>query len=323
MYNIMDDQEGPSVHANIVLVTVCDDHFSIMVAALLKSIEVNYRSEETITIYLIDEDISERNKKKINDTLTKGKTTLIWIAIQDAIPPGTNLPLDNSLFPISVYARLCIPYFLPKQIKKVIYLDADTLVVDDIRKLWDVDIANHSVAAVIDRSETVDSAWAGIANYAELGIPAKSKYFNSGVMVIDVERWRIEDAPAAIFQCVEKNLRYASYPDQYGLNVYFANRWYELDPGWNSYSQSNLPNPYIIHFIGRKPIYREYRYNQNYRDQFYAYLALTPFQGFKPYSKGYRLGNKMVYLARKEMLRLGKAWKSIFRLSNRIPNNKG
>lgn len=225
--------------------------------------------------------------------------------MKEAIPPGVNLPIDNSLFPIGVYARLCIPYFLPKHIKKAIYLDADTLVVHDIKNLWDINIQGYGIAAVIDRSETVDSSWAGIPNYAELGIPGKSKYFNSGVLVIDVEKWRDNDVPNAIFQCVEKNLRYASYPDQYGLNVYFANQWYELDRRWNSFAQCDLPDPYIIHFIGRKPIYKEYRYNKNYSDQFYHHLRSTPFDGFQPYSKYYRLGNKVIYLAKKKMLKLG------------------
>ena len=300
------------MHTDIVLVTVCDDHFSVMMATLLKSIETTHQGEEAIRIYLVDDGISKRNKRKIEATISSENITLIWLSMKEAIPPGINLPIDNSLFPIGVYARLCIPYFLPKHIKKAIYLDADTLVVQDIKKLWDIDMQGYGIAAVIDRSETVDSSWAGIPNYAELGIPGKSKYFNSGVLVIDVDKWRDKDVPNAIFQCVKNNLRYASFPDQYGLNVYFANQWYELDPRWNSFAQCDLPDPYIIHFIGRKPIYREYCYNKDYSNRFYNYLRSTPFHDFKPYGKYYRLGNKAIYLARKKMLKLGQYLSNTF-----------
>lgn len=286
----------------IVVVVVCDNHFVVMLAALLKSIDKSHITENLITVYLIDDGISEKNKGKINDTVADSAIELIWMDIADAIPSYVKLPLDASTFPISVYARLCIPYFLPKDVKKAIYLDADTLVLRDIRDLWDIDISGFGVAAVADRSKVVSSSWAGIPNYVELGIDPNAKYFNTGVLVIDVEKWRAENTPLAVFKCVEDNIEHASFPDQYGLNLHFINKWYELNAAWNSYAQCDLKKPYIIHFTGLKPIYTGYAYNRDYQAVFFEHLHLTPFRDFKPRYTYFRYLKKFLHLTRKKWL---------------------
>ncbi len=83
------------------------------------------------------------------------------------------------------------------------------------------------------------------------------------------------------------------FPDQYGLNVVFANQWLELDSGWNSYSIVEKDDPNIIHYIGIKPIFTSYNYVQKYKDEFYHYLSLTPWVNFKPIGNHVRLYKKL------------------------------
>lgn len=92
---------------------------------------------------------------------------------------------------------------------------------------------------------------------------------------------------------VFQKYKYANFPDQYGLNVVFANQWLELDSGWNSYSIVEKDDPNIIHYIGIKPIFTSYNYVRKYKDEFYHYLNLTPWVGFKPIGNHVRLYKKL------------------------------
>jgi len=87
--------------------------------------------------------------------------------MDDAVGQGSNLPNDKSSFPLSIYIRLFLPFFLPQHVKKAIYLDADMLVLEDVAKLWNTDIGEKIVAGVVDRSQVVSSSWGGIQNYRE------------------------------------------------------------------------------------------------------------------------------------------------------------
>uniref|UniRef100_A0A0D9X277 Hexosyltransferase n=1 Tax=Leersia perrieri TaxID=77586 RepID=A0A0D9X277_9ORYZ len=98
------------------------------------------------------------------------------------------------------YARIYLADTLPAAVRRVIYLDSDVIVVDDVINLWSVGAGlaatNHVVAApeychANFTKYFTDSFWSDpdlAANFAGRRAPC---YFNTGVMVMDVERWRI------------------------------------------------------------------------------------------------------------------------------------
>jgi len=276
----------------ISIVTVCDNHFVSMLAALLKSIEITHVSGEKVDIYIVADGISKNNKSKLIDSLTTGKLNLIWMTMDEAIPKDLKLPADNTTFPMSVYVRICIPYFIPQDATRVIFLDVDMILLEDISKLWHTDIGDYAIAAAIDRAGTVDSPWGGILNYKELGFDPKSKYFNAGMQIIKPKLWRELDIPKKIFKCAEDNFAYLNFADQYCLNVVFNANWFELSPLWNCHTANDIKSPYLIHFIGIKPIYQGYNLNKDYKDLFFYYLNQTKWAGMKPQSDSIRMIKK-------------------------------
>jgi len=277
----------------ITIVTICDNHYMMMLAALIKSIEINYRSTDKIDLYIVEDNVSERNKKKLIASVNPELVGLYWLKMSEVIPPNLKLPLDYSSFPLNIYARLFIAYFIPSHLEKVLYLDVDMIVLEDISKLWKTDLEDKIIAGVVDRAELVSCSWAGILNYRELGIPADTKYFNSGLLLINTVKWRNSEVTNKIITCVKDNMKFANFPDQYGLNVIFANQWVELDPRWNSQAMLSLENPYLIHFTGRKPIYTSYNYNEHYKNEFYKYLQLTEWKNYTPVGEYRRLLKKI------------------------------
>lgn len=92
------------------------------------------------------------------------------------------------------YARIYLAEILPADVGRIIYLDSDLVVVDDIAKLWGVELGDKVVAApeychanftkYFTNAFWSDQALAGTFE------GRKPCYFNTGVMVIDVDKWR-------------------------------------------------------------------------------------------------------------------------------------
>ncbi|MEI6048267.1 MAG: glycosyltransferase family 8 protein [Bacteroidota bacterium] len=277
----------------ITIFTVCDNHFSVLLAALIKSIDVNHHSKEHLNFYIVGDKLTPVNKENLVKCTQSEKISFFWFEINDIIKDKSMLPLDGSSFPLIVYIRLFFPVFIPADVDKVIYLDVDMIVRKDISILWKTDLGDKIIGGVPDRSEIVSCSWGGITNYKELGIDPETKYFNSGLLLISRSKWIEAHITEKIIDCISKNTKHANFPDQYGLNVIFANQWLELDSRWNSYSMLEKEDPFLIHFIGIKPIFTSYHYVAKYKDEFFSYLKLTPWADYKPIGNYVRIFKKI------------------------------
>lgn len=277
------------------IVVASDDHYIILLAALLRSIEANLREEQKIRVYIIEDNVSISSKKKLHSSININTTTLVWKKMNEVIPDGIKLPLDLSSYPLNIYMRLFIPYFIPKEIEKVLYLDVDMIVQKDITTLFEIDLTDYVVGAVLDpRIITFDNSWGGILNYKELGLPGTARYFNTGLLVMNTKKWREQNVTEKIIECIDNNKKFANYPDQYGLNVVLANQWLELDVLWNHFSTINTnEKPFLIHFVERKPIYQSYNYSEEFKKIFYQYLNQTQWKNFKPIGESKRYFKKI------------------------------
>ncbi|CDO98961.1 unnamed protein product [Coffea canephora] len=92
------------------------------------------------------------------------------------------------------YARIYLSDILPRDVERVIYVDSDIIVVDDIAKLWGVDLGDHVLAApeychANFTTYFTDTFWSDV-NLARTFEGRRPCYFNTGVMVVDVDKWR-------------------------------------------------------------------------------------------------------------------------------------
>lgn len=278
-----------------------------MLAALLRSVMYNHVSGENIDIYIINDRISRRNFNRLNSIVDDMRITIIWKDIREAIPNNCRVPLDHSYFPLNTYVRLFLCHFLPSYVDKAIYMDVDMVVLSDISKLWQTDLQNYPLAAVADQINVVSDPDHGIQNYRSLGISAETKYFNSGLLVFNLDYWRRGRYAKKIIQIIEENKEFAKYPDQYGLNVAFTNNWLELDSKWNHFANRKIVElPYLIHFISTKPLYKGYSFDNECKGIFYGYLCSTPWRRYKPqrdfYWKFHQFKYKLAKRSKKELV---------------------
>lgn len=265
----------------ITVVTVCDNNFVMLLAVLLKSIEENHHTPERVVVYVVENGMSKLNRRKLEGSLEGAALSLRWLKLKEVLPKR-EVPFDSTTYPLNIYVRLFIPYFLPANIKRAIYLDVDMVVVTDISKLWNIDIGNNIIAVVPEPNGYIGD---NIKNYKELELPPRNRYFNSGLIVFDMDRWREKDATRYVLDTIKNNRNFIAYPDQYGLNVALVNDWHSLDPRWNTFSNHKEADPLIIHYIGYKPIYTDYVGEQQYLDIFNSYLSKTLWKDFKVQSK--------------------------------------
>ncbi|MGV3762444.1 glycosyltransferase family 8 protein [Parapedobacter sp.] len=288
----------------ISIIVASNNHYAILIAALLKSIDTNHKRSEPIDFYIIDDNITAANKQKLNQTVDPNRISLIWINQKSIVPNGLVLPPDSSSFPETIYYRIFAPYVVNQSVDKLIYIDVDTIVRVDIAELWDTDLGKHIVGAVQDIGKTVTSRWGGIPNYEQLGLSSDTPYFNSGVLVIDTKKWREQSISSQVIDVLIKYKQHVVLPDQYGLNVVFANKWHMLDSRWNWSASAEHEHPYLLHFLHIKPIFSSCYSKERWKKEFFSYLNQTPWKGFKPINEYRRKLQLALNIAKKYFRKL-------------------
>lgn len=275
----------------ISIVVASDNQYAVLTAALIKSIEVNHKSGELISFTIIDDGISKTNKEKLKNSINSDITSLHFIKSTSIIPPNVKIPIDQSTYPVTAYLRLFAPY-AASDCNKIIYMDVDMLMYDDISNLHNINIGNNIIGAVQDYQGIFSSPYA-IKNYKELGFSPEAKYFNSGLLVINPKKWIEEDIANKVIKCMVDNEGYYNYPDQYGFNVVLYNQWYEIDRLWNCSDYFEIPsNPSLVHFLNIKPIFKSCPSLKRHINEFYRLLSFTAFKDFKPKNDYHRLLKK-------------------------------
>jgi lipopolysaccharide biosynthesis glycosyltransferase len=126
------------------------------------------------------------------------------------------------------YARLQLPAILPASISKIIYLDADIVVLDDLSKLWMENVDDFALAAVSDSLDAQIKA----GNLDVEGVPCVKHYFNAGVLLLNLDYWRRECISQRAFAYLDENPA-SPFADQDSLNVVCDGVWRRIDGRWN------------------------------------------------------------------------------------------
>lgn len=274
----------------IVVVCAADNNYAMPLAVTLRSVIENLKGNCKIIFYIIDGGITDFNKQKILKSLILEKCEVEFIQISDSLVcditiahesiESKNITTKPKYISVAALYRLLIPQLLPEQVEKVIYLDCDLVVKGDLEQLWQTDLGENYVLAVRDTWIPSISSPTARLNYKELGIDPDSQYFNSGVLVINLRKWRTDEFSAKAIKYFKQNLKYIGWYDQGLLNSLLINQWGELDSRWNfnatsfyDYSSKTyLPwkdsqsllaesvynnlihNPYIVHFVSEKSL---------------------------------------------------------------------
>lgn len=273
----------------------CDRNYVMPLTVALCSAAANCDRARSLVFNIFQNGISPSVREKVEGSLRRIEFPDAYINWLEApIEHVASFKMVKEWLTPSAFVRLLIPDLLPIDIEKVLYLDCDIVVNDDLGELWDMDMDNKSLLAARDTIGWVGNPNGGLSNYRELGIPGDAKYFNSGVLVINARKWREHATSQRLLNYLRNNQEIIKYEDQEVLNAVLFDDWGELEFRWNwqiiwrgvrigTHTMDWTPErkrKSIIHFItGEKPWLPGCDYEE--RRHFFEYLDRTEWAGWR------------------------------------------
>jgi lipopolysaccharide biosynthesis glycosyltransferase len=262
------------LHVHIVCAT--DSNYAEYAGVLLRTIAVNGDVPDA-RIVVCGDGLSARDKAWISQS--GSGLNISFLDIEGAARARiAHLP-KMAYWTQAAFIRLLVPDLLPDVTGKVLFLDVDMMVNRSLRALLETDLDSAVLAAVPNAGDPDVLARLNRV----VGRPSDQPYFNSGTLLIDLDRWRVRDLTERCLDFLTLSPA-ISYPDQDALNAVIGEDLKVLPRTWNFWASQpmNLTHQdyaaaHIVHFIGRiKPNMVESRHPA--KELYLAHRANTPWR---------------------------------------------
>lgn len=235
-----------------------DDNYALFAVVTIQSLIETTQADQTLNIYILYEKLCDKTISMFSK-LKNERASIILTKIDSSVFQSM---YEMDYFTVAMYYRLVIPQLFPKY-EKILYIDCDILLKQNIKTLFELDLSGYVLGAVYEFEDE------GLKEYLA-SIEYTKKYFNSGVLLINCQeflRYQIAE------KCLKKlrNSRKYKYPDQDVLNIICGDLVYPIETKWNfkpfySYSRCSFStqdreqyemdkkSPALIHYTsGYKP----------------------------------------------------------------------
>lgn len=280
---------------NIVYAT--DNEFCNVMGVSIASLMENNKDAQEINLTILSTGVSESNKRKINTLVQKYKRKKpTWINATN-IEERLGMHISKDRGSLSQYARIFLKDIFDTRVKRILYLDCDTIINGAIYNIWNLNLKDNIIGALKD----------SFSKYYRKNICLDTKdiMFNSGVMLIDMVKWRNSKIEERVMNFMVQHKGKIQQGDQGALNAVLSKATYVIPPQYNfisiftdlSYDEMILyrqpvnfynkneiekakKNPIIIHFTSshftRRPW--EEGCKSEYLDKWLKYRSLTPWK---------------------------------------------
>jgi lipopolysaccharide biosynthesis glycosyltransferase len=235
--------------ARVTVAYSADERMAMPLAASIASAIANFKSADSfLDVVVVGSGLSPRSASRIFPHSADASRFRFRIVSPPAI---STEEIDLGRYGVAALYRLLIPQLLP-DCSRAIYLDADTIVEQDLRELWEEACGEAALWARQDWMFPVMSHPYLQEKQKWLGMQPDDPYFNSGVLVFDLDVWRDADLGNQVLSFLRANIAHCSWFDQDALNAVLRGRWKPLNARWNRYSSeiSSREAAGIIHYIG-------------------------------------------------------------------------
>ena len=247
----------------IEIVLCTDDNYVMPTSVLINSIRIT-NPEAKIHYNIVSSGLSDSAKKKFSENLLGKNASIDFYTVDQEILNGCPVRPGEHIS-IAAYFRFLLPTILPENMNKVLYMDGDIVCVDDITPLWETSLEGFAAAAIPDMH--CDD----IRILNRLPLAESSEYYNSGVMLINLDWWRKNDVQNKSIFFATHNEDICTYHDQdvlnvilqgsiktlsirYNLQEHFLERKGNLfiDKKYYDDLDFSVQNPVMLHYTGQK-----------------------------------------------------------------------
>lgn len=246
-----------------------DEAYAVHGATAITSLVANAHAGERLCVHIVDTGLAHRTRQRLSALAEGTPHRAVLHVVRKEFFSG--FPTDHHA--ASTYARLALPDLLPA-LDRVLYIDADVVVLDSVSQLWHTDLEGRPAAAAKDAMAIFGGT--AVDYWRSIGLHANSTYFNAGVLLMNLELWRSQQTVKEVRSWIAEHNAVMKHSDQSALNAVLAERvkmvhlrWNLQTPlvppvrfGWGSTLEmaEAVKNPAIIHFTtGEKPWKRKYR----------------------------------------------------------------
>ncbi|MGD0474870.1 MAG: glycosyltransferase family 8 protein [Candidatus Velthaea sp.] len=266
----------------ISIVTACDDGYAQHAHVLVESMVSNNPDHDFRVFVLVPAGF--RYAERLDQLESHPNCQIRLIEIDPNLVRDLHV---SEHIPHAAYFRLLIDDVLPRDLQRVLYFDADIVIAGDVLPLWQIDLDDNIVAAVADA--TPDE---GQERRRRVVLTGGLTYYNSGVMLIDLDRWREEQVTKKALAFCRAHPERLKYWAQCALNYVLAGDVLSLNVIWNfqnshveseaveDASSSLLRAARIVHFTALKPWFARCRHPLAFL--YWEFLKKTPWSDYVP-----------------------------------------
>ena len=215
---------------NILYLT--DNNYATFAGVSMTSLFINNKDISKITVYIIDDNISSENKHKMVDTAKKYQRDIVFMDLTKGVQILKEMHIPKYRNSYTTYLKLFAFDLLPYYVHRIFFIDSDTVIVGSLKEMISIDMQDYMIGAVQDGiSQAYKTA---------LGYASDDRWYNMGVMLVDVDKWKQYNAQEKILQQLQIRQGYIAV-DQDLLNITQHGNIMTLNPKFNS-----TPHHYVF-----------------------------------------------------------------------------
>lgn len=208
---------------------------------------------EKITVYLMNKELTNEHITAFRNFLNK-KCNAELVCVDVTKIPFDDMPVVDH-FSIEMYYRILAQDVLPRNVDRVLWLDADIVILKDITEFYYQDFGGNCMVVTPD----VRHSEPFIQNLKEkIGLPKEHKYFNSGVLLLNLDLIRKTYSTKEIFEVCEQLKDRLTYPDQDILNWLYKDKVKYCDTFFYNYqlyegqdlNEEEMNKVAVLHYTG-------------------------------------------------------------------------
>lgn len=287
------------VNTSIVpIVVASSNEYVPVLSVFLESLKAHVNHTAHYEVNVLERNISNDDKMQLKKMLLNTNIDIRFINLGKRLNNLQSMCVGRH-FTVETYSRLFAPELLPEY-NKCLYLDLDILILDDLKKLFEIDIEDKAIAACVDNifvSFCNNSNFPDLKTYIKttLKLDNPEAYFQNGVLMLNLEKMRKNNVKSKLLDCI-LNMK-VHFADQCVFNFYFRNDVKYIPTCWNygicdrerralnvketmplnilKQYISDSQNPKIIHYSGP---YKPWFYpDEEYAKIWWEYARRSPY----------------------------------------------